>query len=134
MLPNDAPSSRPRTPPEAGTYNPLRHYGINMAIRPEERERKPRVRHTDAQLAALNNLYEENEHPSLEERALLADSIGMYVHLLKLILGPIHFPSCIIIIMSFIFYCHTPFLYTFIYLFPPIRQRPHLTHSLLFHI
>ncbi|EJD03761.1 uncharacterized protein FOMMEDRAFT_139915 [Fomitiporia mediterranea MF3/22] len=49
-----------------------------MAIRPDEpRDKKPRIRHSEIQLTALNNLYEENEHPSLEERAALAENLGM---------------------------------------------------------
>ena len=51
-----------------------------MAIRQDDiRDRKPRIRHSDAQLAALNELYDENEFPSLEQRAALAENIGMYV-------------------------------------------------------
>ena len=51
-----------------------------MAIKSEEpREKKPRIRHSEPQLAALNALYEENEHPTLEERAALATSLNMYV-------------------------------------------------------
>ena len=51
-----------------------------MPIKADEpRDKKPRIRHTEAQLAALNDLYEENEHPSLEERAALAERLGMYV-------------------------------------------------------
>ena len=45
----------------------------------EPREKKPRIRHSEAQLVALNDLYDENEHPSLEERAALADRLGMCV-------------------------------------------------------
>ncbi|KAI5124107.1 hypothetical protein M0805_000921 [Coniferiporia weirii] len=49
-----------------------------MAIKTDEpRDKKPRVRHSEAQLAALNDLYEANEHPSLEERAALAENLGM---------------------------------------------------------
>lgn len=51
-----------------------------MPIKADEpRDKKPRIRHTEAQLAALNDLYEENEHPSLEERADLAERLHMYV-------------------------------------------------------
>jgi hypothetical protein len=41
--------------------------------------KKPRHRHTQPQLAALNKLYDKSEHPSLEERSSLADALGMYV-------------------------------------------------------
>lgn len=40
-------------------------------------DKKPRMRHSDAQLAALNDLYDQNEYPSLDERALLAQSLTM---------------------------------------------------------
>jgi len=42
-----------------------------------ERPKKPRHRHSAAQLAALNELYERNEHPSLDERTSLAEKLGM---------------------------------------------------------
>jgi len=44
-----------------------------------ERPKKPRHRHSAAQLAALNELYERNEHPSLDERTSLAEKLRMYV-------------------------------------------------------
>jgi hypothetical protein len=43
-----------------------------------ERQKKPRHRHSSIQLAALNQLYERNEHPSLDDRTNLAEKIGMY--------------------------------------------------------
>jgi hypothetical protein len=43
-----------------------------------ERQKKPRHRHSSFQLAALNQLYERNEHPSLDDRTNLAEKIGMY--------------------------------------------------------
>ncbi|KAF5352698.1 hypothetical protein D9756_005852 [Leucocoprinus leucothites] len=36
-------------------------------------QKKPRHRHTPAQLAALNQLFEQDEHPSLEARSVLAE-------------------------------------------------------------
>ncbi|KAF7347814.1 Distal-less homeobox 3 [Mycena venus] len=39
--------------------------------------KKARHRHSPAQLAALNALYEENEHPTLAQRIDLAQSIGL---------------------------------------------------------
>ncbi|KAH8119997.1 hypothetical protein DFH11DRAFT_1499386 [Phellopilus nigrolimitatus] len=49
-----------------------------MPIKPDEsRDKKPRIRHSEIQLSALNELYEESEHPSLEERAALAENLGM---------------------------------------------------------
>jgi hypothetical protein len=44
---------------------------------PKERQKKPRHRHSAFQLAALNQLYERNEHPSLDDRTNLAEEIGM---------------------------------------------------------
>ncbi|KAI0778788.1 hypothetical protein BD413DRAFT_601471 [Trametes elegans] len=44
--------------------------------RPEQ-QKKPRHRHSASQLAALNELYEKNEHPSLEDRTALAQRLGM---------------------------------------------------------
>ncbi len=44
----------------------------------KERHKKPRHRHSAFQLAALNQLYECNEHPSLDDRTNLAENIGMY--------------------------------------------------------
>ncbi|CDO73034.1 hypothetical protein BN946_scf185007.g88 [Trametes cinnabarina] len=42
-----------------------------------DQQKKPRHRHSTAQLAALNELYDKNEHPSLEERTALARRLGM---------------------------------------------------------
>jgi hypothetical protein len=39
--------------------------------------KKPRHRHSPTQLAALNELYEKNEHPSLDDRNELAEKLGM---------------------------------------------------------
>lgn len=45
----------------------------------KDKQKKPRHRHTAVQLAALNELYDKNEHPSLDERTTLAERLGMYV-------------------------------------------------------
>ncbi|KAI0360956.1 homeobox-domain-containing protein [Trametes cingulata] len=42
-----------------------------------DQQKKPRHRHSASQLAALNELYDKNEHPSLEERTALAQRLGM---------------------------------------------------------
>ncbi|KAG6332337.1 hypothetical protein ID866_6755 [Astraeus odoratus] len=39
--------------------------------------KKPRQRHSAAQLAALNGLFEKSEHPSLDQRVELAEKLGM---------------------------------------------------------
>ncbi|KAI5998063.1 hypothetical protein EDD15DRAFT_2386812 [Pisolithus albus] len=39
--------------------------------------KKPRHRHTATQLAALNELFEKGDHPSLEDRVELAERLGM---------------------------------------------------------
>ncbi|KAA1467765.1 homeobox-domain-containing protein [Dentipellis sp. KUC8613] len=44
---------------------------------PKDKPKKPRHRHTAVQLAALNELYDKNEHPSLDERTALAERLGM---------------------------------------------------------
>ncbi|KAG6846080.1 hypothetical protein H0H87_006444 [Tephrocybe sp. NHM501043] len=44
---------------------------------PKDKQKKPRHRHSPAQLAALNELFDKNEHPPLELRASLADHLGM---------------------------------------------------------
>jgi hypothetical protein len=46
---------------------------------PSQPQKKPRHRHSPAQLAALNQLFDQNEHPPLEERTILAERLGMYV-------------------------------------------------------
>ncbi|KAJ6610888.1 hypothetical protein B0H10DRAFT_396959 [Mycena sp. CBHHK59/15] len=40
-------------------------------------QKKPRHRHSPAQLAALNELYEQTEHPPLDQRTALAQFLGM---------------------------------------------------------
>ncbi|KAL1951340.1 hypothetical protein VTO73DRAFT_489 [Trametes versicolor] len=42
-----------------------------------DQAKKPRHRHSASQLAALNALYEKNEHPPLEDRTALAHRLGM---------------------------------------------------------
>ncbi|KAJ7805171.1 homeodomain transcription factor [Mycena olivaceomarginata] len=42
-----------------------------------DKVKKPRHRHSAIQLAALNALYEETEHPSLAQRTSLAQSLGL---------------------------------------------------------
>ncbi|KAK0465522.1 homeodomain transcription factor [Desarmillaria tabescens] len=42
-----------------------------------DRPKKPRNRHSPEQLAALNELYERDEHPALEVRTSLAEQLGM---------------------------------------------------------
>ena len=54
----------------------------------QEQPKKPRHRHSPAQLAALNELYDKTEHPSLEERTSLAERLGMYVTLPVLVPSP----------------------------------------------
>ncbi|TFK87591.1 homeobox-domain-containing protein [Polyporus arcularius HHB13444] len=43
----------------------------------QEQPKKPRHRHSPMQLAALNELYDKTEHPSLEDRTALAERLGM---------------------------------------------------------
>jgi hypothetical protein len=53
----------------------------------KERPKKPRHRHSASQLAALNELYERNEHPSLDERTSLAEKLGMYAFVFHSVLA-----------------------------------------------
>ena len=41
--------------------------------------KKPRHRHSPQQLQLLNELYDRDEHPSLDDRTQLAERLGMYV-------------------------------------------------------
>jgi hypothetical protein len=43
----------------------------------KDKLKKPRHRHSPAQLAALNELYAKNEHPALDLRTSLAERLGM---------------------------------------------------------
>ncbi|KAI0783406.1 hypothetical protein C8Q75DRAFT_810990 [Abortiporus biennis] len=45
----------------------------------KDKPKKPRHRHSALQLAALNELYDKNEHPPLEDRTSLAERLGMEV-------------------------------------------------------
>jgi len=42
-----------------------------------QQNRKPRHRHSPAQLAALNDLFDKAEHPPLDQRTELAERLGM---------------------------------------------------------
>ena len=57
--------------------------------------KKPRHRHSPPQLAALNELFDQNEHPPLEQRTALAERLGMYVRNVMLISVLCH-PSAIL--------------------------------------
>ncbi|KAI0032765.1 hypothetical protein K488DRAFT_85587 [Vararia minispora EC-137] len=57
--------------PEHDDVKPEDHPSSN------DRPKKPRHRHAPHQLALLNELYEREEHPSLEERTSLAQRLGM---------------------------------------------------------
>ncbi|KAG5645355.1 hypothetical protein DXG03_006417 [Asterophora parasitica] len=45
---------------------------------PKDKQKKARHRHSPAQLAALNELYDKNEHPALELRSSLAEQLGIH--------------------------------------------------------
>jgi len=45
----------------------------------DNKQKKPRHRHSPNQIAALNEVYEKDEHPDLAVRTSLAASLGMYV-------------------------------------------------------
>ena len=69
----DAPDARYDSP------QPLSDLPMALTTDEPRDNKKPRVRHSEAQLAALNDLYDEDEHPALELRAALAQRLGMYV-------------------------------------------------------
>lgn len=48
----------------------------------KDKPKKPRHRHSAYQLAALNELYDKDEHPPLEDRTELAERLGMSVPVL----------------------------------------------------
>ncbi|KAG2155691.1 hypothetical protein DEU56DRAFT_768682 [Suillus clintonianus] len=78
-----------------GDVDPDDHSTVSTPIAPQDDEKphkkahdpdstdkgtatkKPRHRHSPNQLAALNELYEKNEHPSLDDRTELAEKLGM---------------------------------------------------------
>ena len=88
MLPSRPAWSQDDLPSPPTHFNPERHSQQRPA-EPKSRKsnstpqdtmdqpKKPRHRHSASQLAALNELYDRNEHPSLEERTSLAESLGM---------------------------------------------------------
>lgn len=51
---------------------------VNIWNAPSQ-QKKPRHRHSPAAIAALNELYDRDEHPALELRTSLAKRLGMYV-------------------------------------------------------
>lgn len=48
-------------------------------------QKKPRHRHSPAQLAALNELFDQDDHPPLELRSALAKRLGMQVPLILIL-------------------------------------------------
>lgn len=61
----------------------------------KDKPKKPRHRHSAFQLAALNELYDKNEHPPLDERTALAERLGMYVpHSITAVIDPHLSASC----------------------------------------
>lgn len=56
--------------------------------------KKPRNRHSPYQLAALNELYEQNDHPPLQDRKTLAERISMWVPQSLFTPSPAHFFCC----------------------------------------
>ena len=74
----------PTSPAHSSVDDDDEHPTDNMAGPPSHSlpDKKQRIRHSDSQLAALNSLYEHDEHPSLDVRARLALDLGMYVFVL----------------------------------------------------
>jgi hypothetical protein len=61
------------------TYQPFCNDDALSIAKTQNSHKKPRHRHSPHQLAALNELFELNEHPPLEQRSALAERLGMYV-------------------------------------------------------
>jgi hypothetical protein len=58
--------------------SPMRSVHVEHALSlVDKHAKKQRHRHSQVQLAALNDLYEKTKHPSLEDRTSLAESLGM---------------------------------------------------------
>lgn len=80
-LHSKSPSSLPPTPPKMSP--PFDAWAADPPHPPHpsaaQQNKKPRHRHSPVQLAALNELFDQNEHPPLEQRTALADRLGMYV-------------------------------------------------------
>lgn len=64
--------------PPMPTMPANKHLDLSHNADPKDKPKKPRHRHSAFQLAALNELYEKNEHPPLDERTALAERLGMY--------------------------------------------------------
>lgn len=65
-------------PPSSDPWNtPLTFPQNSLSTQPAQQNRKPRHRHSPAQLAALNDLFGKSEHPPLEKRTELAERLGM---------------------------------------------------------
>ncbi|KAF8433520.1 hypothetical protein L210DRAFT_3649652 [Boletus edulis BED1] len=70
----DGDDDRPFPDEKPASRRSDRHNGDNSD---KTSSKKPRHRHSPVQLAALNELFDRNEHPSLEERTELAEKLGM---------------------------------------------------------
>jgi len=72
----DAMAAKPHLDSEKLSTVPDKSQDHTDSAKPSK---KPRHRHSPTQLAALNELFEKSEHPTLEERGQLAEKLGMYV-------------------------------------------------------
>jgi len=61
------------------TYQPFCNDDAVSIAKTQNTQKKPRHRHSPHQLAALNELFDLNEHPPLEQRSALAERLGMSV-------------------------------------------------------
>lgn len=71
MVPSYADWSQSPAPPNEKLNEPT------ATDNRKDKPKKPRHRHSAYQLAALNELYDKNEHPPLEERTALAERLSM---------------------------------------------------------
>ncbi|PPQ77037.1 hypothetical protein CVT25_014854 [Psilocybe cyanescens] len=70
------PSSPTKMSPPFDSW-PQNHNAPAIPHQQQQQSKKPRHRHSPTQLAALNHLFDQNEHPPLEQRSALADRLGM---------------------------------------------------------
>ncbi|CCM03656.1 uncharacterized protein FIBRA_05800 [Fibroporia radiculosa] len=77
--PSSPPLLHPSSASPAHTPSTSKQRAMTAGANQEriEQPKKPRHRHSAFQLAALNELYDKSEHPSLEERTSLAERLGM---------------------------------------------------------
>ena len=72
------------------TYQPFCNDDAVSIAKTQNTQKKPRHRHSPHQLAALNELFDLNEHPPLEQRSALAERLAMCVPIFETTLSFSH--------------------------------------------